>query len=65
MEDLKNKLITACNESGLPLEALYFVVKDTYRDLEEMLVQMKANRANQPIPQEEKEVVEGEVENDN
>ena len=34
MEELKQTLINACNESGLPLEAIYFVVKDFWRDVE-------------------------------
>ena len=37
MEELKQKIIKDCNESQLPLEALYFVVKDALRDIEETL----------------------------
>ena len=37
MEELKQKLIDLCNESGLPLEAIYFVVKDVWRDVEATL----------------------------
>lgn len=33
MEELKNKLLQDCNESGLPLEAIYYLVKDLYRDV--------------------------------
>ena len=37
MEELKQKLIKICNESGLPLEAILFVTRDLYRDVEETL----------------------------
>lgn len=33
MEELRLKLIEACNSSRLNPEALYFVVKDVYRDV--------------------------------
>ena len=32
-EELKNKLLQDCNESGLPLEAIYYLVKDLFRDV--------------------------------
>lgn len=35
MEELRLKLIEACNQSGLPLEAVLFVVRDVYRDVNE------------------------------
>lgn len=35
MEDLKAKLLEDCNSSGLPLEAILFVVRDLYRDVED------------------------------
>ena len=34
MEELKNKLYEAANTSGLPLEAIYFVAKDFFRDVD-------------------------------
>lgn len=34
MEELKQKIINLCNESGLPLEAILFVTKDVWRDVE-------------------------------
>jgi len=37
MEELKQKLIDVCNQSGLPLEAIYFVTKDLWRDVEATL----------------------------
>lgn len=33
MDELKNKLIDDCNNSNLPLEAVYYIVKDLYRDV--------------------------------
>ena len=37
MEELKQKLLDACNTSGLPLEAIYYVTKDLWRDVEATL----------------------------
>lgn len=34
MEELKKKIIDLCNESELPLEAVMFVTKDVWRDVE-------------------------------
>ena len=34
MEKLRQEIIKICNESGLPLEAILFVVRDVYRDVE-------------------------------
>ena len=35
MEELRVNIINLCNESGLPLEAILFVVRDVYRDVNE------------------------------
>lgn len=35
MYELKDNLLQICNESGLPLEAIVFVVRDLYRDVED------------------------------
>lgn len=37
MEELKQKIIDLCNESGLPLDAILFVTKDVWRDVEDTL----------------------------
>lgn len=37
MEELKEKIIDLCNKSGLPLEAILFVTKDVWRDVESTL----------------------------
>ena len=34
MEELKNKLLQAASEAKLPLEAIYYVSKDFFRDVE-------------------------------
>ena len=44
MEELKAKLLEDCNSSGLPLEAILFVVKDLYRDAEETFRAFKAQQ---------------------
>lgn len=41
MEELKQKLLDCCNESGLPLEAILFVTKDLWRDVEDTLRRAK------------------------
>jgi len=37
MVELKKQLLKICNESGLPLEAIFFVTKDLWRDVEDTL----------------------------
>ena len=49
MEELKQKLLEDCNNSGLPLEAVVFVVKDLYRDAVETLTQMKKTQTQQVV----------------
>ena len=34
MEELKKQIIDLCNKSNLPLEAILFVTKDVWRDVE-------------------------------
>ena len=45
MEELKKKIIDLCNESGLPLEAILFVTKDVWRDVEDTLRAAKERKA--------------------
>ena len=54
MEELKQKLLDNCNSSGLPLEAILFVTKDLYRDVEDTLRQFRAN-VQKETKEEEKE----------
>lgn len=53
MEELKNKLIEDCNKSGLPLEAILFVTKDVWRDVEATLRQFKTTEERGSSAQEE------------
>ena len=55
MEELKQKLLTICNESGLPLEAILFVTKDLWRDVEDTLRMAKEQTIVQQEEKEEKE----------
>ena len=57
MEKLKLKLLQAANESNLPLEAIYYVTKDFFRDVDDTykryLEQVQAQKENKK--QEENE----------
>lgn len=55
MEELKKKLLDACNESGLPLEAILFVTKDLWRDVEDTYRRLKEQEQEQASPALEKE----------
>jgi hypothetical protein len=60
MEELKQQIIDLCNESELPLEALLFVTKDVWRDVEDTLRKVKEQTARSKAvqmaqQQEEKE----------
>jgi hypothetical protein len=44
MEELRLKIIEDCNNSGLPLEAILFVVRDVYRDVSETFQSMKEQK---------------------
>ncbi len=35
MEQLKQQLLQVVNQSNLPLEAIYYIVKDFYRDVDD------------------------------
>ena len=54
MEELKQKLIDVCNESELPLEAILFVTKDLWRDVEDTIRAAKLKQ-NKVESEEEKE----------
>lgn len=47
MEELKQKLIEDCQTSGLPLEAILFVTKDLWRDIDDTLRMARENAARQ------------------
>lgn len=44
MNELKEKILDLCNNSGLPLEAVIYVVKDVWRDAEMTLMQMQLDQ---------------------
>ena len=51
MEELKQQIIDLCNESELPLEALLFVTKDVWRDVEDTLRKVKEQTARSKAAQ--------------
>lgn len=55
MEELKQKLIDDCNASGLSLEAILFVTKDLWRDVEDTIRTLKKKEQEQTKAEEEKE----------
>lgn len=46
MEELRQKFINMINESGLPLEAIVFVIRDVYRDVNETFQRMSEEAKN-------------------
>ena len=52
MEELKQKLLDVCNESGLPLEAILFVTKDLWRDVEDTLRRVAAQELKEKNKEE-------------
>jgi len=58
MEELKQQLLDICNASGLPLEAILFVTKDLYRDVEDTLRRVKTGLLVKDNNEEEKETEE-------
>ena len=57
MEELRQKIITLINESGLPLEAIVFIIRDVYRDVDitfqNYLKEEKESQKKIPSKQEE------------
>lgn len=53
MEELKQKLLDCCNESGLPLEAILFVTKDLWRDVEDTLRRAKTGLLQEQLEHKE------------
>lgn len=72
MLELKNEIVALCNKSGLPLEAILFVIKDIYRDAQDNLAMAeeqqrrhaeqapKIEEVEKDIPKAEGEVIEEE-----
>ena len=57
MEKLRLKLIEDINASGLPLEAIVFVVRDVYRDAQETYQKYQLAQQSQTT-EEKKEDIE-------
>ena len=57
MEELRQKIIALINESGLPLEAIVFIIRDVYRDVDmtfqNYLKEEKESQKKIPSKQEE------------
>lgn len=54
MEELRQQIINLCNNSKLPLEAVYFILKDIWRDAEATLRTLQ-EQAQQKEQKEENE----------
>ena len=61
MLELKQKLLDICNQSGLPFDAVYFVIKDLWRDAEVTLQNAQVN-ANTEADSQQKEQTEQQEE---
>ena len=55
MEQLKNKLLQVVNESGLPLDAIYYVCKDFFRDVDDTYQQFLSKQKQLKLQEEQKE----------
>jgi len=53
--ELKQKLLDVCNQSGLPFDAVYFVIKDLWRDAEVTMQNAQANANTEADSQQEKQ----------
>lgn len=58
MEQLKQQLLQLVNTSNLPLEAIYYVVKDFYRDVDDAYRQALQQQAIQAKAAQEAALVE-------
>lgn len=53
MEELKNKLLQVVNDSGLPIEAIYYVCKDFFRDVDDTYQHFLSEKNKKILEQEE------------
>ena len=58
MEELRLKLLEDLNACGLPIEAIMFVVKDVYRDVQEAFRDYQIKKEKMPNKNIKKEEVE-------
>ena len=54
MSELKQKIVDLCNESGLSIEAVVFVLKDAFRDAEDAFITYQTKKIK--MQEEEKEI---------
>lgn len=47
MEKLRLKIIEDCNNSGLPFEAIYFIIKDIFRDVSDTMKQQQEQKEDE------------------
>lgn len=55
MLELEQKIADLCNQSGLPFEAIYFVLKDLWRDAEATMQKALADANSSQEKQQEEE----------
>lgn len=53
MEELKQKLLQVVNTSNLPLEAIYYIVKDLFRDVDDTYQRALRQEKQQQMMQEQ------------
>lgn len=56
MEELRLKLIEDINASGLPLEAIVFVVRDVYRDAQETYQKYQLAQQSQTTEEKKEDI---------
>lgn len=56
MEKLRLKLIEEINASGLPLEAIVFVVRDVYRDAQETYQKYQLAQQSQTTEEKKEDI---------
>ena len=62
MTELKNKIIALCNQSGLTIEQVVFVLKDAYRDAEDSFLAFKAKQETKKEQLQKQEEVQDNIE---
>lgn len=60
--ELKQKLLDVCNQSGLPFDAVYFVIKDLWRDAEVTLQNAQVNTNTEADSQQKEQTEQQEEE---
>lgn len=58
MSELKQKIVDLCNESGLSIEAVVFVLKDAFRDAEDAFIAYQTKKIK--IQEEENKEISSE-----